>query len=898
MQNFKKQFFLHLFISFLTISFLYAETSIDPEGSTGGWKAGVARMVITPEQSMWMAGYSARNHPSDGMLHNLWAKALVLEDADGKQAVLITTDLLGFPKNISDQIRDRLEDQFNLSRAQIILSSSHTHSGPVLKGALYDIYPLDANQIEKIEQYTAKLTDQIVKLVREALNSMQPVQLYAENGVVRFQVNRRNNPAGTLSRQTELNGPNDYAVPVIKVMDEAGELMAIAFGYACHPTVLDIYKWSGDYPGYAQIDLEESYPGTVALFFQGTGSDMNPLPRRSIALAQQYGEELAAAVRRVLNEDMQKLPSNLSTAYSEIELEFTAPPTREELSQMAREASGYQKQWAVRMLEKMERGEPFRTSYPYPVQIWNLGNQALVSLGGEVLVDYTIRLKRIFGEDIFVMGYSNDGMAYIPSVRVLREGGYEGAVSQIVYGLPGTWKASIESDIIQEVMKLAEEVDIKMPESRLITYPDTKAPLPLIAKKYFSGFDQAHDTYNAISPASDGKIYYVLSSQSIDAGGQMYSYDPDNDETEFIADLTDVCGEKGLNAISQGKSHVNFYERDGKLYFATHVGYYQIIDGMEKLAKQVPEGYKLYPGGHILSYDLKTGEFEDLAIIPEGEGVITMTMDAKRGHIYLISWPRGFFLDYDMAEDKLYNLGQISANGEDGTPGEDYRVLCRSMFVDPRDGAVYFSTSTGEIMTYNFTSKSILQLENVNMRLDYFGEYDPTGPGSMGYNWRRIVWYPQGEAAYGVHGNSGILFRFDPREPKIEIVERITSEPSKRSGMFDQFSYGYLGFELGQDLQTLYYLTGGPIYIDGQRVTGKKAIAMGAARGLENLHLVTYNIPEQKYIDHGPIFYEDGTRPTYVNSIAIGKNGNVYTLGRFEYRGKVIEDLVKIPDPF
>ena len=372
MQKFKKQFFLHLLIYFLTISFLHAETSIDPEGSTGGWKAGVASMVITPEQPMWLAGYSARTHPSDGMLHDLWAKVLVLKDADGEQAVLITTDLLGFPKDISDQIRDRLEDQFNLSRAQIILSSSHTHSGPVLQGALYDIYPLDANQIEKIEQYTGKLTDQIVKLVGEALNSMQPVQLYAENGVVRFQVNRRNNNAVTLSQQTELQGPNDYAVPVIKVMDEAGELMAITFGYACHPTVLDKYKWSGDYPGFAQIDLEESYPGTVALFFQGAGADMNPLPRRSVALSQQYGEELAAAVRRVLNEDMQELPSNLSTAYSEIELEFTAPPTREELSQMASEASGYQKQWAVRMLEKMERGEPFRTSYPYTDKIWNL----------------------------------------------------------------------------------------------------------------------------------------------------------------------------------------------------------------------------------------------------------------------------------------------------------------------------------------------------------------------------------------------------------------------------------------------------------------------------------------------------------------------------------------------
>jgi len=168
----------------------------------------------------------------------------------------------------------------------------------------------------------------------------------------------------------------------------------------------------------------------------------------------------------------------------------------------------------------------------------------------------------------------------------------------------------------------------------------------------------------------------------------------------------------------------------------------------------------------------------------------------------------------------------------------------------------------------------------------------------MGYNWRRIVWHPESEAAYGVHGNSGYLFRFDPREPKIEIVDRITSEPSQKSGMFDLFSYGYLGFELGPDLQTLYYLTGGPVYIEGKRVAGKEKIEMGAARGLENLHLITYNIPNQQYIDHGPVFYKDGDRPTYVNSIAIGKYGNVYTLGRFAHKGKIIEDLVKIPDPF
>ena len=429
--------------------------------------------------------------------------------------------------------------------------------------------------------------------------------------------------------------------------------------------------------------------------------------------------------------------------------------------------------------------------------------------------------------------------------------------------------------------------------------PQTKEiKSPLVAKRYYSGFDKAHDTYNAISAASDGKIYYVLSSASIDKGGQMYVYDPETDKTEYLADLTEICGEKDARSISQGKSHVRFYEKDGILYFATHVGYYEMIDGMERLAQNPPDGYKVYPGGHLLSYDLNSGNFEDLAIVPEGEGVVTMEMDWERGQIYAITWPKGYFIHYDIEKDKMINLGQISANGEAGMPGDDYRVLCRSMFVDHRDGLVYYSTSEGDIFSYNPDKKSLTIVVDVDLRIDYFGEYDPTDPGSMGYNWRSILWHAPEGVAYGVHGNSGYLFSFDPRKSEIEVVDRITSEPSKRCGMFDQFSYGYLGFQLGPDEQTLYYLTGGPIYIDGKRLKGKERIAMGAAKGLENLHLVTYNIPNQKYMDHGPVFYSDGTRPSYVNSIAIGPFGNVYTLARFEQNGEIIEDLVKIPDPF
>jgi hypothetical protein len=217
--------------------------------------------------------------------------------------------------------------------------------------------------------------------------------------------------------------------------------------------------------------------------------------------------------------------------------------------------------------------------------------------------------------------------------------------------------------------------------------------------------------------------------------------------------------------------------------------------------------------------------------------------------------------------------------------------------VDPRDGSVYFSTSEGDIFSYYPGAPEIKKLTDVDMRLDYLGKYDATRPGSMGFNWRKIFWYDQENVGYGVHGNSGYLFKFDPIEEKIEIVERITSELSKKSGMFDQFSYGYLGFQLGPDGETIYYLTGGPIYENGRRLKGEDEIDKGAAKGLENLHLVTYHIPTNTYKDHGPVFYENGDRPLYVNSIAVGANGHIYTLARITEDGQTRTDLICIPDP-
>jgi len=428
------------------------------------------------------------------------------------------------------------------------------------------------------------------------------------------------------------------------------------------------------------------------------------------------------------------------------------------------------------------------------------------------------------------------------------------------------------------------------------TQTSSDSTLRLTAKTYNSGFEHAHDTYNGLSAASDGKIYYVLCSTLMDVAGQMYSFDPKTDKIEHLADLTEICGEKGMKVVAQGKSHVNFVESNGKLYFATHLGYYSIINGMEKTG--IPTGdYKAYRGGHLLSYDMKTKKFEDLGIGPHQEGIITMNMDTKRGLVYGLSWPTGYLFRYDVAKKEMKDLGPFTGKGEDGV-GKDFRVICRSIVINPEDGFVYLTNAEGDIKCLKPGKDVVETVEGEDMRKDYFGTYDIFTSGSMAYNWRQVFWYGPEKKIYGVHGNSGYLFRFDPTVPRVEVLERLTSIPSKRSGMGDQFSYGYLGFKLGPDGRTIYYLTGAPVYVDGKRVKGASSTAKGEAKGIEDLHLVTYDIPTGKYMDHGAIFYPNGGRPLYVNSIAIGADGTVYTLGRITENGKTRTDLISIANPF
>jgi neutral/alkaline ceramidase-like enzyme len=426
-----------------------------------GWKAGAAKQKITPQEPMWMAGYGSRNHPSTGFLNDLWAKALVLEDASGARVAIITLDLVGIGRDLADPVRSELAARYRLDPANIAFCCSHTHSGPVVGHALRTLHydQLDYRQKQLILRYAERLKETIVAVTGQAVDALSESRISWGHGKATFAVNRRNNKepdAARLRADGQLVGPVDHEVPVLKITDASGKLTAVLFGYACHATVLDGYDWSSDYPGFAQSELEQQHPGCTALFFAGCGADQNPLPRRKVELAGQYGRDLAAAVDVVLAQDLPPLEGKLQARATQIQLALAKVPTKEEVEQDAQSSDRYVSARAKWYLTLLSSGHNVPAAYPYPIQVWRLGGKlTFVTLGGEVVVDYALRIKSEFGaEGTWVAGYTNDVMAYIPSRRVLTEGGYEGGGAMVYYGLPSPWAPSVEESIIGAVRGL------------------------------------------------------------------------------------------------------------------------------------------------------------------------------------------------------------------------------------------------------------------------------------------------------------------------------------------------------------------------------------------------------------------------------------------------------------
>jgi len=402
--------------------------------------------------------------PSQGTAQELYARALALKDTEDKIAVLVTTDMLGFPRALADRVAARAAETLQLPRDRLLLNSTHTHAGPVVGRLFANSYlKMTAADWRVVDEYTSDLEDKLIGVIGEAIGNLAPAQVDFGRTKAGFAVNRRlKTKSGVRAPFHNWEGPVDHDVSILRIRDSEARLQAVVFGYACHNTAIrpDMMKFHGGWAGTAQLELEKRHPGATAMFVMGAGGDINPYPYGTVQLAETHGQALAETVEVALEKDLRPIRGSLRSVYDEVPVRFEDPPTREEFKERLKGDNPYRRVHAKRMLQELDREGKLPESYAYPLQVWQLGmDLTLVAMAGEVVVDYVLRLKREMGSDqTWVVGFSNDVFGYVPSERILREGGAEATTEAIHYNLPAPFAPSIEETIIEKVHELKQRL--------------------------------------------------------------------------------------------------------------------------------------------------------------------------------------------------------------------------------------------------------------------------------------------------------------------------------------------------------------------------------------------------------------------------------------------------------
>lgn len=454
----------------LIVSGLIGCSAADPAPEPG-LRAGASKVKITPQKFGWMTGYGNRNKPAEGVKQDLWVRALALEDAAGKRAVMVTADILGFPPELSRAIRKDAEEQFGLDPAGIMFVASHTHGGPAIpqRPSMEIFHGLDETTGKDVYEYADWFHARVIEAISRALVARKPATLAITHATARFGMNRRfRNENGTWVIKDNPQGLVDPDVTIVRAQSMDGAAIATVFTYACHGTTMggDIYVYHGDWIGVACEEIEKATGGAPALYATGCGADLNPTPRGKFEHMDQHGHAMAEAVAGAPAGVV--LAGPIRTKFRTIDLPLDQPPTRELLEKLSTDKSVYRQRFCKVMLGLLEQHR-LPTSVAFPIQVWHLGRETLIALSGETCVEYALRLKKELGADrTWVVGYANEVPCYIPSERVLSESGYEpgwdpangkavAGGSMMFYGWPVPFAPGIEERIISAAEGLVRE---------------------------------------------------------------------------------------------------------------------------------------------------------------------------------------------------------------------------------------------------------------------------------------------------------------------------------------------------------------------------------------------------------------------------------------------------------
>ncbi|MBM3966390.1 MAG: hypothetical protein FJ308_15190, partial [Planctomycetes bacterium] len=468
---------------FWVLSMMLSMMAHEYSAAADAWRIGAAKTDITPTEPVRLSGYASRTEPAREVEDRLFARALVLLPVDESAAeplVIVSVDAIGISAVMTEEILERLTPAIKIPRSRIVFCTTHSHTAPHLDGVISNLFaaPLDDAQLDATKKYTRFMVDSIIDTVQHAAGNLQNGVVEYGLGRAEFAINRRQlKNKEWVAIGTVDDGPVDRNVRVIKASDSSGKPIAIAYQYGCHCTSIspDANKISADWAGISAAKIESELSGCIALPIIGCGADANPNPRGAIENARAHGEDLSKSVLAVVSQPLKALPFPTQAAFTLVAL-ASERPTKARLEEMQKSESGHERNFANTWLELLQRKDRIPETYPAPVHYWSFGNElAWVFMGGEVVVDYQIRLERELSQfaNVWVAGYVDDVFAYVASERVRGEGGYEVDGSMLYYGQPGRWESGTEEKIIDRVLRMTRQKQLadmpRSPEDSLAT---------------------------------------------------------------------------------------------------------------------------------------------------------------------------------------------------------------------------------------------------------------------------------------------------------------------------------------------------------------------------------------------------------------------------------------------
>lgn len=438
---------------------------VESMAAAAEWKVGIARTVITPSKPTWLSGYSNRDKPAQGKVHDLYAKAAAFETGNGSRFVIITCDLGSMYQAITDAVAAAAKERFGLKKSQIVINVSHTHCAPEVAEERIVFHDLSAEEEAKLANYIEQeLKPKLIELVAAALKDLAPAKLLLSQSSANFGSNRRLYKDGSVVNDKNPDGITDHDVPVLQIVSPEGKLRGVLFGYACHNTTLAFYEYCGDYAGFAQENVEKAHPGAIAMFVMGCGGDQNPYPRHGpegLNHCRNHGRELADAVERAIGSPQTEVHGPLRVGYETVTLDLEPLPPIAQLEKDAAGPNGHPRRKARYLLEQIKKNGKVKLTQSCPLHAVRFGNELLfIAVSGETVVDYSRKPKAEFagGPTVWVAGYCDDVFAYLPSLRVLQEGGYEGRTG-IIHQLVATpFASSVEDRVMGGIRKVVAQV--------------------------------------------------------------------------------------------------------------------------------------------------------------------------------------------------------------------------------------------------------------------------------------------------------------------------------------------------------------------------------------------------------------------------------------------------------